>query len=242
MIEDHSKALLQFSGGKDSTALLYMARPWLDRIEVAIVDAGANFPHVQAHIERTCERLKVAPTIIRSDARAYVAANGLPADIVPVENFQAAPFMTDRPRLVPYLACCFANLMAPMADYVRESGHTLVLRGSKQADARVGAPDGFMADGVEYRSPLWRWSDAEVFAYLDGLGVELPDQYAHGVNDGLDCWFCPAHMAHGGKQRLDYIRARHPDLWPEVRKNVQQVAGIVAAQFAIVQQAYEVAA
>lgn len=225
MLTGHARALLQFSGGKDSTALLHMARPWLDRIEVVTVNAGANFPHVQAHIDATLAALGVTATVLWSDSATWVQSNGLPADLVPVESAEAAPFMDNEgPRLVNYLSCCFANIMRPMHDYVRASGHTLVLRGSKRDDSRVGVPSGFVEEGVEYRSPLWEWSDAEVFSYLDGAGVALPSQYAAGVNDGLDCWFCPAHLKHHGAEKLRYLKANYPDLWPVISHNVRTVA------------------
>lgn len=225
MLTGHDRAILQFSGGKDSTALIHMARPWLDRIEVVHVDAGANFPHMTAHVHDTCERLGVRLTVLRSDSASWSNANGLPADVVPVESAEAAPFVAgDAPRLVNYMACCFENLMRPMHEYVEASGHTLILRGSKQADSRVGVPSGFTFNGIEYRSPLWDWSDAEVFAYLDGEGVSLPDQYASGVNDGLDCWFCPAHLKHHGEAKLRYLRTAYPDLWPVISNNVRTVA------------------
>lgn len=225
MLTGHKRALLQFSGGKDSTALIHMARPWLDRIEVVIVDHGANFPHVQAHIDATLAALGVTATVLRSDSAAWTGANGLPADVVPVESAEAAPFMEGQgPRLVNYLSCCFENIMRPMHEYVEASGHTLVLRGSKRADSRVGVPSGFVANGIEYRSPLWDWSDAEVFSYLDGEGIPLPEQYAAGVNDGLDCWFCPAHLKHHGGAKLRYLRTAYPDLWPTISNNVRTVA------------------
>ena len=44
MLGSHKHAVLQFSGGKDSTALMYLARPWLDRITVIFGETGATFP------------------------------------------------------------------------------------------------------------------------------------------------------------------------------------------------------
>lgn len=225
MMAGHDRAVLQFSGGKDSTALLYMARPWLDRIDVVHVDTGSMFPHMADHVRATADRLGVALTVLRSDSAAWTAAHGLPADIVPTESAEAAPYIAERrPRLVNYMACCHANLMAPMHDYVARSGVTLVLRGSKAADARVGVPDGHVEGGIGYRQPLWSWTDADVFAYLRRKRVDLPAQYAAGVNDGLDCWFCPAHLAHGGVEKLMYLRQAHPDLWPSIAANIRTVA------------------
>lgn len=242
MLTGHSRAILQFSGGKDSTALLYQARPWLDRIEVVHVDTGAEFPHMAAHVRETCDRLGVKLTVLRSNSAEWVATHGLPADIVPVERAEVAPYIADTsPRLVNYMSCCFENLMRPMHEYVEASGHTLILRGSKKADTRVGVPSGFTFNGIEYRSPLWDWSDAEVFAYLDGEGVELPDQYAAGVNDGLDCWFCPAHLKHHGEEKLTYIKRNHPSLWPVVSANIRIVADAARREAAALSGAWRIA-
>ncbi len=36
------------------------------------------------------------------------------------------------------------------------------------------------------------WTRAEVLAELERRGVELPEQYAEGVPDSLECGMCPA--------------------------------------------------
>jgi len=87
VLEGHDRAVLQFSGGKDSTALLWRARPWLDRITVLYGDPGDAFPHIRAFVEETCAKLGAGLQIVRPpmDVLAYHAVAGLPADIVPVE-------------------------------------------------------------------------------------------------------------------------------------------------------------
>src|SRR5258705_1448544 len=83
----HERIALQFSGGKDSTALLYLARPWLDRITVIFAESGATFPHVVEHIKRTCSKLGARLEVIHppADGFAFTALHRLPADVVPVE-------------------------------------------------------------------------------------------------------------------------------------------------------------
>jgi 3'-phosphoadenosine 5'-phosphosulfate sulfotransferase (PAPS reductase)/FAD synthetase len=218
LLDGHSRALLQFSGGKDSRALLELARPHLDRIEVVFVEAGATFPHVRRYVEDTCRDLGARLTILEPDEplEQYHARVGLPADVLPYwSSPSAVVYRADAPaaRYQEPLRCCSARLWEPGQRYIRSSGHTLVLRGSKVADSRVGAPNGHIADGVEYRSPLWSWTDADVLSFLDARGVALPLHYADGVADSLDCWSCTAHLQYHGAAKLAWMRRHTPDLF-----------------------------
>ena len=81
MLGSDETAVLQFSGGKDSTALLYLARPHLDRITVLFADTGAVYPHVVRFIHETCAKLGVRLEVVRPPlpVDAYTAVAGLPS-------------------------------------------------------------------------------------------------------------------------------------------------------------------
>lgn len=228
MLTGHDKALLHFSGGKDSRAMLELARPWLDRIEVLFVEAGATFPHVRAYVENTCTALGAKLTVVEATEPldAYHARLGLPADVVPywaspsaVAHRSSAP----RVKLQEPLRCCAARLWEPAQRYIRESGHTLVLRGSKACDERVGVPDRHVEDGIEYRSPLWGWSHEDVLAFLEREGIDLPQHYADGVVDSLDCWSCTAHLPYHGAAKLAWMRQHTPDLFERLKPRLSLV-------------------
>lgn len=231
MLGNCKNPILQFSGGKDSTALLYRARPWLDRITVVFAETGATFPHLVRHIEDTCDKLGAKLVIIKPpmDVQEYTHHYGLPADVVPVEASAAmVPFLKPPAAqlLQPYTQCCAAMLWAPLLRYTHENAVDLVLRGSKAADTRVGVGPDVTIEGVRYSSPLWDWTDADVYAYLDGQGATLPDHYK-SVNDSLDCWLCTAHLAHHGDDKMRYIRAHYPDLWPVVTERMARVQAVL---------------
>jgi 3'-phosphoadenosine 5'-phosphosulfate sulfotransferase (PAPS reductase)/FAD synthetase len=223
----HERVALQFSGGKDSTALLYLARPWLDRITVIFAESGATFPHVVEHIERTCAKLGARLEIVRppADVFAFTAEHGLPSDIVPVEtSAETQPFRNPAaPELLQsYMRCCAAMLWVPMGRWIERNDITLVLRGAKRSDKRVGAGPNFEVEGITFRSPLWEWNDDRVFEYLRAEDVELPAHYPD-LPDSLDCWCCTAHLPYHGDAKMRYIREHYPDLWPIVRERMERV-------------------
>jgi 3'-phosphoadenosine 5'-phosphosulfate sulfotransferase (PAPS reductase)/FAD synthetase len=245
MLGHHRNAVLQFSGGKDSTALMYLARPYLNEITVLFSETGATFPHLRRHVEQTCRKLGARMTIVHPeiDVHEHIYRNGFPSDIVPVEaSAEMAPFLNPPPKqiLQSYTQCCRAMLWTPMLGYMRENNVDLVLRGSKSCDPRVGVGPGTEIEGITYESPLWDWSDDDVYAYLKEQGAELPDQYPE-INDSLDCWICTAHLAHHGDQKMHYIKKNYPDLWPVVSERMNLVRGIIEREAARIAPAMSVA-
>jgi 3'-phosphoadenosine 5'-phosphosulfate sulfotransferase (PAPS reductase)/FAD synthetase len=233
--EWEGEAILQFSGGKDSAALMHLMRPHLDRITVYYGDTGAAFPHVRAFVHELCDELGARLVVIGPPMaiRAYHALAGLPSDIVPVEATQEmAPYLADKPEqlLQSYTRCCGAMLWEPMQKAIRESGARTVLRGSKKADARVGVTSGHTEDGIQYLSPLWDWSDEKVLAYLEQAGVTLPAHYAT-VNDSLDCTICTAHLAHHGAAKMRFMREHYPELWIETGDRLRRLGDTLNHEF-----------
>jgi 3'-phosphoadenosine 5'-phosphosulfate sulfotransferase (PAPS reductase)/FAD synthetase len=242
MLGNHRRAVLQFSGGKDSTALMYLARPHLDNIMVLFSETGATFPHLRKHVERTCRKLNAKMTIVHPPIDVYQHTHelGLPSDIVPVELSAAMlPFLNPPPKqiLQSYTQCCGAMIWEPMRQYVRDHNVDLVLRGSKSCDSRVGIGPSVEVEGVTYKSPLWDWSDDDVYAYLKDQNAELPDHYSE-INDSLDCWICTAHLAHHGEEKMRYIRKNYPDFWPVVSYRMSQVRSLIENEAARIAPAF----
>lgn len=236
MLTKYEKAALQFSGGKDSTALLYKARPWLSQITVFFCDPGATLPHVEKYIYETCSKLGAKLEIVRPrfTVQEYIEKTGQPSEIVPVERtYQFREFMhAPKPMIQSMWQCCSFNYFLPLQAAIQEHGFKIVLRGSKKYDERVGVPNGYVENGVEYRSPLWNWTHQDVMDYLTREKVELPIHYKT-VHDSMDCWVCTAYLGpqYHGKQRLEFIRDNYPELWPDLLRRIRHVRSALTDEF-----------
>lgn len=218
----HSRGALCFSGGKDSLAayLLLKGMGLLPRVTVYHLDAGDLLPEVREIVARV-EADAPFFVRVRTDARAWQAANGLPSDLVPYGQHGIGRMVGEgRQAIVHRYDCCAANLMVPLYDRIRADGHTLSIRGTKRADMRrLPAADGDVVDGLEIWLPLQEWSHADVFAYLRDQGAPECRLYEH-VTNAPECARCPAWW---GEKRAAYLRQFHPDLFEDYRAGLAAV-------------------
>lgn len=158
------KTVLQFSGGRDSIALLYLMEPFWDGIEVVWAnskDPSDELMALMAEVQALVPHFMVAC----GDAKAYRAEQGEP---------------TGR----SWMRCCGANIWNPMAELMRVKEVKTIIRGSKKVDPmNVIAPNHVDVNGAMYMMPLWDWTDEKVEGYITGRA--LKPVYPH------DCATCP---------------------------------------------------
>jgi phosphoadenosine phosphosulfate reductase len=179
------KSALQFSGGKDSLALLWFTQALWPFIDVIFMDAGDVYPSTMKRVE---EMAKLVPNFIhlKSDAPAYRREHGDPDGET-------------------WFRCCTDNIYLPMHEYITANGYRQVLRGTKAVDPHIHAVfPGDMLDGVLFTFPLWFWTDVDVMTYL---GDRLPTEYRFGAVGMPDCASCTAIEMCGGttKRVWDFI-------------------------------------
>jgi 3'-phosphoadenosine 5'-phosphosulfate sulfotransferase (PAPS reductase)/FAD synthetase len=212
--------VLQYSGGKDSLACLYLLRPRWHEITVAWVNTGAAFPETLTHMERV---RKMVPHFHEIKSRQTIETEGYPADVLPVSDTVLGRLTNEQtgPRFQSRHFCCAAAIWRPMASAMVELGAKVIIRGQKNADQlrSVLLVSGTVINGIEYQFPLQDWTDADVYRYLREQGVSLPPNYEH-MHTGLDCMNCTAYLRENvGK--FDYMRKVHPIM-------NRQVQGIIA--------------
>lgn len=211
------RTVLQFSGGKDSLACLYLLRPRWDEITVAWVNTGAAFPET---IEQMQEIQKLVPHFLEIRSNQSIANAGFPADVVPLDvGFQSR------------YACCAHALWFPMMRAMNEMGATEIIRGQKKADSIKGPiRDGAVIDGVTYRFPLEDWTDADVYAYLKEVHAKLPPNYTE-MHTSLDCWNCTAYLSEN-REKLGYMKRIHPEKFEIVNQRIRALRTAIHQQSA----------
>jgi phosphoadenosine phosphosulfate reductase len=217
MFEHHKNAMLQFSGGKDSLACLWLLKTNWPDIVVVWVNTGDAFPE-------TVEQMKAIKALvpnfmeIKSNQPEQIKRAGYPVDLLPVWDTELGR-STHEARHNRYqtpFSCCGENIWKPLNNVVRELGFTLVIRGQRNAETRK-APirSGYIEDGVQYWFPIQDWSDKEVVEFL---GDKLPPHYKF-LDTSLDCQHCTAYLDEN-RNKLTYIRERDMKVAKEVERRL----------------------
>ncbi len=219
-LNNHKKIALQFSGGKDSLAVVYLMRPFWDRLTLYHVDTGDLLPEVLEVIKDTEKKV---PNFIRidTDSNEWRERVGYPSDLVPTSGTSSGVMigLSDR-RIVDRFDCCISNIMGPMHARMVVDGITLVIRGAKRADfRRMPAENGPTGLGYDLLLPLLEWSHDDVFAYLRSVGAPICRVYENKVN-APECATCTGWWNEG---RAAYLGKYHPELFKEYKRKLTLV-------------------
>ena len=236
IIERHTKIALQFSGGKDSLACLFLLRPYWDKLTVFWVNTSAVFPETLDIMNQV--RAMVPHFIeIKSNALEDVEYNGFPVDILPETRTGFGRLVDGHTKPVMRLSsiCCATNIWAPMLEAMKTFGATLIIRGQRVSETRKSpVKSGDVIDGVEYLFPIESWSAESVRGFL---GDRLPSHYRY-TETSLDCWHCTAYLFENlGKWK--YMREFHPEKLVHVRAKLFDLRSAVRRESAIIDEVHE---
>ncbi len=206
---------LQFSGGKDSLACLYLNKHRWDEIYVVWLDTGAAYQETHDYMMGWKERL---PHFVhlKSNQPADILQNGWPVDVLPIANTHLGKTITGNtgPLMQSYLECCAKNIWLPLFQGTVNLGVKTIVKGQRKADRRKSlATDGLQFAGVKFEMPIQEWTDKQVMSYLDEVGAELAPGYKDGEKTGRDCWDCTAYLDDNMRRILNLPRDRQKIVW-----------------------------
>ena len=202
---------LAFSGGKDSLACLLLNKERLSEITVFWVNMGKNYPETEKIVEFA---KSISPNFveIKASQAEQNEANGLPADVVPVDwtvfgQLQTSP----KPVTIQsYFQCCYENKSKPLNDAAKEYGITHMIRGQRNNDSHKStSKNGDEIDGITYLHPIEEWTAYEVLQYIS-QHMELPRHF-NLKHTSLDCFDCTAYQKDTKDVSL-YREKNHPEL------------------------------
>ncbi|MBA3622936.1 MAG: phosphoadenosine phosphosulfate reductase family protein [Methylibium sp.] len=239
LIRQHApRVALQFSGGRDSLAMLLLLREWWPLLTVYYTNSGDPYPETTALIDRV--RAAVPSFVdIQGDMPETVKRHGWPSDAMqagagwPYGAQQIAGHLP----LIDRHACCYHSIMLPMHERMQRDGITLLLRGQRDDDEpKSHVRSGETHDGMTIVYPLVDWSAAQVDDYIRSEGMEPPPYYAEGATSAPDCMRCTAWLEHGA---LAYLRRHHPATAAVVSDRLRQIKVAVAPHMARIDAALE---
>lgn len=230
----HERIGFQFSGGRDSTAALYLLRPMWSRMTVYHLDTRDQFPETRRVVSEVAKEVPVVR--ICSDVHEVRFLHGLPSDIVPVDASAVGRMVSGRPTMLQSrYDCCARTLMNPLHERMRADRVTLLVRG--QRDDEYSSPplrSGDSADGFEVLYPIQAWSGDDVSAYLRSNDLPLAPFYERGMRRAPECMGCTAWWDEG---RAAYLKQYHPEDYAAfiarmavVRAEINHQAGYLAAE------------
>ncbi len=205
IINRHERIALQFSGGKDSLACLYLMRPHWDRLTVYWCDTGDAYPETVSLIARV---RNMVPSFARVEGRQprVIEQFGIPTDILPASSTPIGVTVAGKGVLMQdRYSCCLRSNMLPMQERMIEDSITLIIRGQKNADRQKGPlRSGDVDAGIEFLFPIEDWDDRKVMNYLREQDAPIPRFYEM-LKDAPDCMTCSAWWEKGeGAYRKRY--------------------------------------
>ncbi|MDO9549457.1 MAG: aminotransferase class V-fold PLP-dependent enzyme [Methanoregula sp.] len=192
-INDRPTANVSFSGGKDSTAVLHIARK-AGVNKAFFIDTGLEFPETIAFVEST------GVEIIRKAGDFWQAAE------------KAGPPGKDNRW------CCKLQKLHPLKLYLADVGPCVTVQGNRWYESwnRAGLDETSQnpANPLQLNmSPIRHWRALEVFLYLWWQNVPTNPLYDKGL-ERIGCYLCPA-MLESEYEELRVLQPEYAKRWDE---------------------------
>ncbi|MDP2797240.1 MAG: aminotransferase class V-fold PLP-dependent enzyme [Methanoregula sp.] len=206
-ISDRPTANVSFSGGKDSTAVLHIARK-AGVTKAFFIDTGLEFPETIRFVESQDVE------IIRKAGDFWQAAE------------KAGPPGKDNRW------CCKLQKLHPLKLYLADVGPCVTVQGNRWYEswnrASLDETSQNPANPLQLNiSPIRHWRALEVFLYLWWQKVEINPLYDKGL-ERIGCYLCPAML----ESEYEELRVLHPEYakrWDEFLKRWAAKKGLPEA-------------
>ena len=228
---DTYDGFVSWSGGKDSTVVVDLARQVDPNVPVVFFDSGLQFPETLEYLEHWAQQWRLNFTVIPAepDLLTVMVALGGFDHAAPDRRLgvELAELMITGPAAQAHSRHGCGSLWGVRAE--EAPGRRSLYRQQLAAETRarqnesreaVRAEAGGVVrrvDGTVTYGPIWDWQRHHVFEYLAGRGIEPNPLYAKlarlGVPEQLirvDSIIDASKLSNG---HLSFVQAQYPDLF-----------------------------
>lgn len=206
-IHDRPVCNVSFSGGKDSTAVLTLARK-AGITDAFYLDTGIEFPETVAFV-----RSQGVPVIEKA------------GDFFSAVEKAGPPGKDNR-------WCCKLLKLRPLQIHLAEVGPCVTIQGNRWYEswnrAALEETSQNPANPLQLNvSPIRNWRALEVFLYLWWQKAEINPLYEKGI-ERIGCWVCPSML----ESEYEGLRATHPEYaarWDSFLKKWAEKKGLPEA-------------
>lgn len=214
---EENEGFLAWSGGNDSTALLFIAQEVIPNVPVVWYDSGLEYPETREYISLLVESLNLnfTPIVTVPDALTILKNTGSWSH---ADSYNSETVENMHKTLI--------TVPAAEAHKLYGNGELTGLRAEESTGRRVllSRDDGhyIRKDGSHVYAPLWSWSDTHVKAVIEYYGY-----HSNPVYEKLAFLGAPEKAQRVGlvvdgnnpnHGRYTYLRNGWPDLWSQLVK------------------------
>lgn len=219
----HKKVAVAYSGGKDSTVLLDLCKPYRDRFTLVWINTGFAFPHIEEHVLNVAKDYNFIE--VGHDLMQTWDTYGLPVKVAPLEHLpQLKGAGAKKPFMQPWIACCSRRMESATAALLK-AGFTDLLTGQRAADGFKCLSPIQNDKGLNIHAAIWNWSDEMIKHHITHNQLKLP-AFSSDTDSSMECWICP-YMPDEG--RMAFIKRRHPEYAAKVQEVAQPLLSALRA-------------
>jgi 3'-phosphoadenosine 5'-phosphosulfate sulfotransferase (PAPS reductase)/FAD synthetase len=220
-IEEAERPIFYCSFGKDSSVVLDALKPWLDKTLVVFIDCGGMFPDIVEWADREGAKLpKFFHIHANGDIWQDIREKGWSTDIEIADIGRHSTMMHRTPlarkhKVRPWTQCTMERFWIPGFVFTQMYRPDLFISGEKQMDRPYADDWDTRTHGVPNAlRPIFDWTDAEVWEYIDAHDIKMPMTYQSRQDDRRDCYLCMGHDLTVG--RIQFLRDNYPELYKKV--------------------------